>query len=745
MDTTTTSTDTTVKMHKPKTTVVVVRHGERLDYAVRDRCDGGNWIESHQDAPWDPPLTSHGHEQATQLGKSLHSILSSLSDPVDTSKIITSVYSSPFLRCRQTSAGIVEGLSSSMPDLQLKVKVEYGLSESLNESWYRSWSIPGTDGTWAYRKRELPNPDIRTLHPAAQLTVQPLLYGWKNKNKYGGPQEDNNEMDVDKDDDNDEAKVSLQAFLDMDHESITTIDVPYSYATKTFESQKTQRRRMHDTLNTLAKHHPGETIVLVSHGGPVTHLYESLTGNHWDTHGEPKYCSYSIYQQDDNEDETEEEQQKNIIIDITPGSTKTDDNVGSKNESDTASLGTNIKWTPLVVNQQASDTNQDRSNHMLEEAAKKIEKIKAEAAAVAAAAASDTSRNDSTSEGHINVSVAANESLCQECKSNLAKYQCPKCCHRTCSLECCRNHKQRTKCSGKRQRAGTDQFLPLSRMDDNTLKNDYFFLEEVLEQIPRASKVAKQASSSKMSSVPILTHSNRLTKPASSSKTVDKTNNSSESGVTIIISNGKKTSTGQQQQQQQNTNTNNNTNQAKRDKMCRRLEQNCDARGIKLQIMPSFMERHKQNTSWYSNPLDRITWMVEVFLVVTEEEQVDSKQRNHHQRLVLSWSEDADLKELVTKVLDASPSSSSSSSSSSSYHLFMKRLPCPASNPKYIDLLNCSCDSMSDSEPTGDGSMAITFRTALKGHTIIEYPTLYCVHQSQAKNYPLGTNQITVE
>ena len=51
----------------------------------------------------------------------------------------------------------------------------------------------------------------------------------------------------------------------------------------------------------------------MSHGGPVTHLYESLTGNEWTTHGMSKYCCYSIYQ---------------------------------KKESEATSL-----WTPLVVNQ----------------------------------------------------------------------------------------------------------------------------------------------------------------------------------------------------------------------------------------------------------------------------------------------------------------------------------------------------------------------------------------------------------
>lgn len=39
----------------------------------------------------------------------------------------------------------------------------------------------------------------------------------------------------------------------------------------------------------------------MSIGGPVTHLYESLTGNEWTKHGVSKYCSYSIYQQKEGE------------------------------------------------------------------------------------------------------------------------------------------------------------------------------------------------------------------------------------------------------------------------------------------------------------------------------------------------------------------------------------------------------------------------------------------------------------
>ena len=52
---------------------------------------------------------------------------------------------------------------------------------------------------------------------------------------------------------------------------------------------------------------------------------------------------------------------------------------------------------------------------------------------------------------------------CEECKIKDAIYQCPGCSVRTCSLQCCVCHKERTGCSGKRNRGA---YLPLSGMSD---------------------------------------------------------------------------------------------------------------------------------------------------------------------------------------------------------------------------------------------------------------------------------------
>lgn len=296
-------------------TVIVVRHGERLDYVMR--AAGNNWCRDNPEQPWNPPLTENGARMAEELGATLqHNILAGLDLPP-----IGAVYTSPFLRCRQTAAGIVRGMKNSVNatrDDSIKVRVEMGLSESINENWYRSWSLPGTDGTWGFQK-EITMAEFRDTMDRRALQPVETLLEWR------------------------EDRIVDDDVMDYDHQSITSIGGNYSY--KEFppklESFRIQRARMEHTMNTLSSTttsndgETGTTIVLVSHGGPVTHLYESLTGNRWDEHGVAKYCSFSIYQ--NNQEELSA------------------DDVESIN-----------KWTPLVVNRvlwQDNATEDDSSNN----------------------------------------------------------------------------------------------------------------------------------------------------------------------------------------------------------------------------------------------------------------------------------------------------------------------------------------------------------------------------------------------
>lgn len=255
---------------------------------------------------------------------------------------------------------------------------------------------------------------------------------------------------------------------------------------------------------------------------------------------------------------------------------------------------------------------------------------------------------------------------CEECKSKQAVYQCPGCELRTCSLECCQSHKKRTACSGKRNRGA---FIPLCRMNDNSLRSDYFFLEEVLDQIPRANKMAKM-------------------EPSTNYHTVNRNNHRPSAG---------------------------NSNNAC--KKTRRLLQQAERRGVDLQIMPTIMERRKKNSSWYCGPRDTITWKVEAILMPSQK------------KFFFSLSENEDnILQHVSKHMDVNSRNNNPSFLSipvQEYQCFIKRLPSSANSPHYVQI------QPSDS-----------LRNVLKGLTIVEHPTIYCVPAEMTDEFPTGTDKI---
>lgn len=364
--------------------VIVVRHGERLDYVERD-VYGRNWVQTNKKGrPWDPPLTNVGMRQATDLGVALQrTVLDEWGLPP-----IGGIYSSPFLRCRQTASGIVKGhsgqnkkfgsvdsinnneeddntttasssssSSSSVPQNRqpfsspttsypLLVRVELGLSESINENWYRSWALPESDGTWGYKKKEIPYPESNTMHPDSIGSIMGTnIMNWKDCPDNDMVQHYHHRDSVPTDNDNKDGDETVTStIMDYNYQSVTSLGGDFSYHPNRFESKKMQRSRMEETMSVLSDQHIDETIVLVSHGGPVTHLYENLTGNHWTSHGECSYCSFSVYIKKDDGITTEEGCQKkqHDHDDVTK-----DDGSNATSTSSTTPLQ---KWIPLIVN-----------------------------------------------------------------------------------------------------------------------------------------------------------------------------------------------------------------------------------------------------------------------------------------------------------------------------------------------------------------------------------------------------------
>ena len=214
-----------------------------------------------------PPLTDKGLEQAKALGRALPKILQDLNLPS-----VGAIYSSPFLRCRQTSAGIASSINDNSEknvDTDnknnnnnnsnfLKVRVEIGLAESMNENFFRSWAVEGTDGSWGYKNKEQPVLDPSTLHPISKQPVQQTVLNWT--------EEPSSFATCDNEDDNN-SNIIPNLLLDYEYESVTSIEAPYALHPPKFESFKMQRARMANTMKQLAELHSiNETIILVSHG-----------------------------------------------------------------------------------------------------------------------------------------------------------------------------------------------------------------------------------------------------------------------------------------------------------------------------------------------------------------------------------------------------------------------------------------------------------------------------------------------
>ncbi|KAJ2768168.1 hypothetical protein IWQ57_003650, partial [Coemansia nantahalensis] len=135
----------TVSLPVGSPTFYFVRHGERIDH-VDD-----SWAQ-RAEAPYDPPLTEDGHEQARRTGALIHRLEQQAMrrpEAVRPQKTTFRVLTSPFLRCAQTAEGLFHGFQQEEqagggPDAdggaaasaEWTVAVEPGLSEVMSEHYF---------------------------------------------------------------------------------------------------------------------------------------------------------------------------------------------------------------------------------------------------------------------------------------------------------------------------------------------------------------------------------------------------------------------------------------------------------------------------------------------------------------------------------------------------------------------------------------------------------------------------------
>ena len=122
----------------PVTEIILLRHGHRLAWTLDPTT--GKYTSSHPyptRLPADPPLASHGVDQAKETG---HYLAQSLLDAAKLDRL--RIYSSLFYRCLETVRPTIEKLQkaldeSSAPRRKMQVRGERGMGEWFGHAWFK--------------------------------------------------------------------------------------------------------------------------------------------------------------------------------------------------------------------------------------------------------------------------------------------------------------------------------------------------------------------------------------------------------------------------------------------------------------------------------------------------------------------------------------------------------------------------------------------------------------------------------
>lgn len=218
-------------------------------------------------------------------------------------------------------------------------------------------------------------------------------------------------------------------------------------------------------------------------------------------------------------------------------------------------------------------------------------------------------------------------------------------------------------------------------MNDATLQSDYHFLEDVLQTVDGGKRLLKHVGAAASTQQQQQQH-------------VHKSENDEESELPHPIM-MRIQQTEEPPAKRQRTGSNNNKWQ--------RLVHHADLRSTTLMLMPSGMQRHATNTTWYHIKTDTIYWKVDLNIHDAD---------TNTQRLVSisKFDENATLQdEIVNKA----------GLNNTEHHLLLKQLPCPSNQPRFVEL-----------------DRQTTLKNALRDQTVIEYPTIEVVPTKALQKFP---------
>lgn len=165
--------------------------------------------------------------------------------------------------------------------------------------------------------------------------------------------------------------------------------------------------------------------------------------------------------------------------------------------------------------------------------------------------------------------TSAQTIMCAICSLRTSLYKCPGCSITTCSCECVKQHKIKSGCNGKRNRAA---FVEKSGFTEKNLRSDYHFLEDTLQMRTSAKRTAGKSFGGGLTN-----------------KTIIKSAEDSAHTIEEVMR-------GQQQQK----------GGPQLSQSAAKLVKGAKDHGVELALMPTGMSKRKNNTSSYHKKVTSI-------------------------------------------------------------------------------------------------------------------------------------------
>lgn len=347
---------------------------------------------------------------------------------------------------------------------------------------------------------------------------------------------------------------------------------------------------------------------------------------------------------------------------------------------------------------------------------------------------------------------------CVMCRVKVAIYCCPRCHARTCSLACSRAHKAsppsggEAVCSGKRDRT---RFCSLKGFTDSHLASDYHFLEDVLKVSESSKRIYEGLANG---------DSSALASGASAAKRARGNNVGPRSGrvkldsisaqppahpllraregksAVEVLAHGVNDATelNEKQPSHQSSGIVNGllankpaaTPPPPKKQKVDPLVRQSELKGVNLLRMPSGMERRRSNTTKFNKKKGSITWKVELRF----HPPAGGEPSPGTLTVEGTASDSSTLRDALGRHLDVRPGNSTTrarlrtfaAAPRESLALFIKRLPCSSTAPRYFKI-----------DP------GATLMESLKGKTIIEFPTIDVVMEADKDRFPLFIGEVS--